>query len=58
MCRTMKSITEWRVPLCAPIHMRDMIDAWRAKQPDLPGRGEAIRRLVMVALAKDGAESL
>lgn len=30
------------------------IDDWRREQPDLPGRAEAIRRLVSIALsAKD-----
>ncbi|GEP60443.1 hypothetical protein [Reyranella soli] len=30
------------------------IDDWRREQPDLPARGEAIRRLVEQALAKGG----
>jgi hypothetical protein len=28
------------------------LDAWRAEQPDRPGRPEAIRRLVELALKK------
>jgi uncharacterized protein len=28
------------------------LDAWRRKQPDLPGRAEAVRRLVEIALTK------
>lgn len=31
---------------------RDAIDKWRAKQPDLPSRSEAIRRLVRAGLEK------
>jgi hypothetical protein len=30
------------------------IDDWRREQPDLPPRGEAIRRLVEIGLAKGG----
>jgi hypothetical protein len=30
------------------------IDAWRRKQEDLPGRSEAIRRLVELALKMQG----
>lgn len=30
----------------------DRLDAWRAKQPDLPSRAEAVRRLVDVGLAE------
>ena len=33
------------------------IDAWRARQPDLPGRPEAIRRLVDKALATGSAKA-
>ena len=29
---------------------RDQIDEWRRKQPDIPGRTEAIRRLLELAL--------
>ena len=29
------------------------LDKWRRKQPDLPGRAEAIRRLVELALERD-----
>ena len=31
------------------------IDDWRRRQPDLPARGEAIRRLVELGLAKGKA---
>jgi hypothetical protein len=30
--------------------MRDTVDRWAAKQPDLPSRSEAIRRLVEIGL--------
>lgn len=30
------------------------VDDWRRKQPDLPSRSEAIRRLVAVALKASG----
>jgi hypothetical protein len=33
--------------------MREKLDIWAAKQPDQPGRSEAIRRLVELGLAKD-----
>jgi len=36
----------WHEPALAAI------DAWRARQPDLPSRSEAIRRLVELGLAK------
>jgi hypothetical protein len=29
-----------------------MVDAWAAKQPDKPGRSEAIRRLVTMSLKR------
>lgn len=32
--------------------MIERIDQWRREQPDLPGRAEAIRRLVDAALPK------
>ena len=31
-----------------------MVDAWRRKQEDLPGRSEAIRRLVELGLKAKG----
>ena len=31
-----------------------ILDDWRRQQPDLPGRAEAIRRLVDLALSKPG----
>lgn len=33
-----------------PIALFDEVDAWRATQPDQPGRPEAIRRLIRAAL--------
>jgi len=30
--------------------LRDKIDEWRRKQPDIPGRTEAMRRLLEMAL--------
>jgi hypothetical protein len=35
--------------------MIDRIDGWRAKQPGLPPRAEAIRRLVDQGLKNDAA---
>jgi metal-responsive CopG/Arc/MetJ family transcriptional regulator len=32
----------------------EQVDAWAAKQDDLPGRSEAIRRLVEIALKAKG----
>jgi len=32
------------------------IDAWRRREPDLPPRAEAVRRLVMRGLSDRGAE--
>lgn len=31
--------------------IRDAVDDWRREQPDIPGRPEAIRRLVELALS-------
>jgi len=39
--------------LKAPDSWVKLVDAWRAKQPDLPNRSEAIRRLVLKALGRD-----
>jgi hypothetical protein len=33
------------------------VDNWRRKQPDLPSRAEAIRRLVELGLASKGGEA-
>lgn len=38
--------------MLAPEEWLKAVDSWRAKQPDLPGRAEAIRRLVAMALEK------
>lgn len=35
-----------------PLDALQNLDDWRRKQPDLPGRPEAIRRLVEIGLAK------
>jgi hypothetical protein len=37
----------------APGKLFDEIDAWRRKQPDLPGRAEAVRRLLAKALESE-----
>jgi hypothetical protein len=37
--------------------MERRIDAWALKQPDKPGRPEAIRRLIEVALGIKGERS-
>jgi metal-responsive CopG/Arc/MetJ family transcriptional regulator len=37
----------------APSKLFDEIDAWRRKQPDLPGRAEAVRRLLKKALENE-----
>ena len=37
--------------LRAPDELRERIDAWAAKQADQPGRSEAIRRLIELALS-------
>jgi hypothetical protein len=34
--------------------MREAVDSWAVKQPDEPGRSEAIRRLVEIGLARKG----
>ncbi len=39
--------------LKAPDSLMKMVDAWRAKQPDLPNRSEAIRRLIQIGLKSD-----
>jgi metal-responsive CopG/Arc/MetJ family transcriptional regulator len=36
--------------LKAPESLMKQVDAWRAKQPDLPNRSEAIRRLIQIGL--------
>jgi len=53
----MKSAKKTRAPQTGePVLVRwqpaplDAIDVWRAKQPGLPSRSEAIRRLVAIAL--------
>lgn len=40
-----------RFEMLAPQHWYDSVDAWRAKQPGIPSRAEAIRQLVERALS-------
>lgn len=48
---TMKQPTKWlRVQLVAPPEFVSAVDKWRRKQPDLPNRSEAIRRLTLATL--------
>ncbi len=46
--------TEWmkdqRIPVMMSSDDVEAIDEWRRKQPDLPSRSEAIRRLVELGL--------
>jgi metal-responsive CopG/Arc/MetJ family transcriptional regulator len=35
----------------------EMLDNWRRKQPDIPGRSEAIRRLIEKGIAAEAAET-
>lgn len=47
--------TEWkRVQLLLTPEMVAQVDEWRRRQPDLPDRNEAIRRLLAKALAAEG----
>jgi metal-responsive CopG/Arc/MetJ family transcriptional regulator len=39
-----------RFEMLAPRAWLDRVDAWRVKQPGIPSRGEAVRRLVERAL--------
>jgi hypothetical protein len=39
-----------RIPVMMSSEDVDAIDAWRRRQPDLPSRSEAIRRLVELGL--------
>jgi hypothetical protein len=39
-----------RVALLMAADLIARIDAWRRTQPDIPSRGEAIRRLVVLGL--------
>jgi len=40
-----------RIPIMMSAPEVERIDAWRRKQPDLPPRAEAIRRLVAIGIA-------
>jgi hypothetical protein len=42
-----------RIPFATDLEQVRAIDEWRRKQPDLPSRSEAIRRLVDFALEHD-----
>jgi metal-responsive CopG/Arc/MetJ family transcriptional regulator len=46
--------TDWmkdqRIPVMMSADEVEAIDEWRRKQPDLPSRSEAIRRLVELGL--------
>jgi metal-responsive CopG/Arc/MetJ family transcriptional regulator len=41
-----------RFEMLAPPDWLDRVDAWRVRQPGIPSRGEAIRRLVEQTLGK------
>ena len=41
-----------RFEMRATAEFLEAVDEWRRKQPDIPNRSEAIRRLVEKALAK------
>lgn len=45
-----EKLTEWTTTLGMPLALLGQIDAWRAKQPDLPNRREAMRRLMISGL--------
>lgn len=42
-----------RIPVMMSVPEVERIDQWRAKQPGLPPRAEAIRRLVEKALTEE-----
>jgi hypothetical protein len=44
-----------RFEMLATREWLDRVDAWRVKQPGIPSRGEAIRRLVEAALGAKGS---
>lgn len=43
-------LMERRIHTFMPASMVDDIDDWRRRQPDVPNRSEAIRRLVEIGL--------
>jgi len=43
-----------RFEMLAPREWLDKVDAWRVTQPGIPSRGEAIRRLVLMAIESLG----
>ena len=55
MCAGMDEKKENRVPLLLPDSLLAALDAWRRMQPDIPARGEAIRRLMQMALRREMA---
>jgi len=42
-----------QIHLTIATKMLKRVDEWRAKQPDVPNRSEAIRRLVDIGLSDD-----
>ncbi len=44
-----------RVPLMMQPSLVSAIDAWRGRQPDVPARAEAIRRLIEAGLKAEEA---
>jgi hypothetical protein len=51
--KTMASEKSGRFEMVTPPGWMAQIDEWRRKQPDLPPRAEAIRRLVAKGLASE-----
>lgn len=49
----MREPVSTRFEMRAPIDWLRLVDDWRRKQPDLPARAEAIRRLVEKGLASE-----
>jgi hypothetical protein len=43
-----------RIPIMMTVAEVSRIDEWRAKQPGIPSRAEAIRRLVQSGLTAEG----
>jgi hypothetical protein len=48
-----------RIPVMMPRSLVQAVDAWRSRQPDLPPRAEAVRRLLGIGLqvARKDADS-
>ena len=47
-------LKDLRVPVMMSVADVSAIDEWRRRQPDLPSRSEAIRRLVELGLKSKG----